>query len=34
MTTSIEWERDIDVALERAKRENRPILVDFTAAPS
>lgn len=31
---SITWERDIDAALERAKNEKRPIIVDFTAAPN
>ncbi len=30
----IEWRRDIDAALEQAKREGKPVLVDFTAAPS
>jgi len=30
---AIEWRRDIDQALAEAKRENRPVLVDFTAAP-
>jgi thioredoxin-related protein len=34
MTSStITWGRDVDVALEQAKREHRPILIDFTAAP-
>jgi hypothetical protein len=32
--SSIEWGRDIDAALEQAKREHRPILIDFTAAPN
>ena len=30
----IRWQRDIDQALEEAKREHRPVLVDFTAAPA
>jgi hypothetical protein len=35
MTNSpITWGRDIDAALEQAKREHRLILIDFTAAPS
>lgn len=31
--TSINWERDVDAALERARTSSRPILIDFTAAP-
>ncbi len=30
----IEWRRDVDQALEEAKRRQRPVLVDFTAAPA
>ncbi len=30
----IQWQRDIDAALEEGKREHRPILLDFTAAPA
>ena len=34
MANEISWLRDADVALERAKHEKRPILIDFTAAPA
>ncbi len=30
----IHWLRDVDAALEQAKREGKPVLVDFTAAPA
>jgi hypothetical protein len=29
MHHKIEWERDMDTALERAKKENKPVLLDF-----
>ena len=29
----ISWMQDVDAALERAKAENKPLLLDFTAAP-
>ena len=29
----IQWLDNVDQALERAKRENKPLLLDFTAAP-
>ena len=29
----IDWRKDVDTALEEAERENRPVLLDFTAAP-
>jgi len=29
----LEWRDDVDGALEEAKREQRPMLLDFTAAP-
>jgi hypothetical protein len=29
----IEWRTDVDSALEEAGRANRPVLLDFTAAP-
>lgn len=29
----IDWRKDVDAALEEAERENRPLLLDFTAAP-
>lgn len=30
----IAWQRDVDAALDEAKRTNRPLLIDFTAAPN
>lgn len=29
----IDWREDVDAALEEAKRSERPVLLDFTAAP-
>ncbi len=29
----IQWTEDVDAALERAKSERKPLLLDFTAAP-
>lgn len=29
----LEWRDDVDAALEEAEREERPVLLDFTAAP-
>jgi hypothetical protein len=29
----ITWEKNIDAALERASKDHKPILIDFTAAP-
>ena len=29
----ITWQRDIDAALREASQNNRPVLLDFTAAP-
>jgi uncharacterized protein YyaL (SSP411 family) len=29
----IDWREDVDAALEEAKRAERPVLLDFTAAP-
>jgi hypothetical protein len=34
ISTQIDWSRDVDAALEAAKREHRPIIIDFTAAPA
>lgn len=31
---SINWIKDADEALEKAKEQNRPLLIDFSAAPS
>ncbi len=30
----VTWSRDIDRSLAEAKEQNRPILLDFSAAPS
>ena len=30
---TIEWERDVDAALDRARSEGKPVLLDFSAAP-
>jgi hypothetical protein len=31
---SVEWNHDIDATLKTAKTENRPVLMDFSAAPA
>jgi uncharacterized protein YyaL (SSP411 family) len=31
---NISWQRDVDAAIAQAKRENKPLLLDFTAAPA
>lgn len=33
-TESIAWQRDVDAALAEAARDNKPLLLDFTAAPA
>jgi hypothetical protein len=33
-TESIAWQRDVDAALSQASRANKPLLLDFTAAPA
>lgn len=33
-TSQIEWRRDVDAALADAKIANKPVLLDFTAAPA
>ena len=33
-TMEITWQKDVDAVLETAKREGRPALIDFTAAPA
>jgi hypothetical protein len=30
---SIEWNKDIDAALQQAADRNKPVLADFSAAP-
>jgi uncharacterized protein YyaL (SSP411 family) len=31
---AVEWQRDADAALSQAKAEQKPLLVDFSAAPA
>ena len=31
---SVQWIKDPDTALTRAKAENKPVLLDFSAAPA
>jgi uncharacterized protein YyaL (SSP411 family) len=31
--SQIAWQTDVDAALERARAENKPVLLDFSAAP-
>jgi uncharacterized protein YyaL (SSP411 family) len=31
---SVNWSKDVDQALAAAKKEDRPILLDFSAAPA
>jgi uncharacterized protein YyaL (SSP411 family) len=31
---SIEWSHDVDAAIAQAKDTNKPILLDFSAAPA
>ena len=33
-TETITWQRDVDAALNQASRDNKPLLLDFTAAPA
>jgi uncharacterized protein YyaL (SSP411 family) len=33
-TDNIPWQKDVDAALAQASRENKPLLLDFTAAPA
>lgn len=33
-TDNIAWQKDVDAALAEAKRAQKPILLDFTAAPA
>jgi uncharacterized protein YyaL (SSP411 family) len=29
----VQWNKDIDAALSEAKQQNKPLLLDFSAAP-
>jgi len=31
---AIEWLKDVEAGLERARRDGRPVLLDFSAAPT
>jgi hypothetical protein len=31
---TIDWQKDVDAAIAQAKRDNKPLLLDFTAAPA
>jgi uncharacterized protein YyaL (SSP411 family) len=31
---AVEWKRDVDAALAQAKEQNKPLLIDFSAAPA
>jgi uncharacterized protein YyaL (SSP411 family) len=33
-TETITWQRDVDAAFAEAKRADKPLLLDFTAAPA
>lgn len=33
-TMTIQWQHDVDAALEEAREQSRPVLIDFTAAPA
>ena len=33
-TETISWQHDVDAALAQASRDNKPLLLDFTAAPA
>ena len=30
----VNWTRDVDAALDQAKRDAKPVLIDFSAAPA
>jgi len=30
----VDWIKDVDAALETAKSQNKPVLIDFSAAPA
>lgn len=33
-TETITWQRDVDAAIAEAERTQKPLLLDFTAAPA
>jgi uncharacterized protein YyaL (SSP411 family) len=34
VSVAINWSRDVDTAFATAKEQNRPVLLDFSAAPA
>ena len=31
---AVQWNKDVDTALTQAKTDNKPLLIDFSAAPA
>ncbi len=31
---AVQWSKDVDAALQQAKQQNKPVLLDFSAAPA
>ncbi len=31
---SVDWKKDVDAAFAEAKTQNKPLLIDFSAAPA
>ncbi len=31
---AVQWLKDVDAALQQAKQQNKPVLLDFSAAPA
>jgi hypothetical protein len=31
---SVQWNKDADAAIAEAKKDNKPLLIDFSAAPA
>ena len=31
---AVQWNKDVDTALTKAKTDNKPLLIDFSAAPA
>lgn len=31
---AVQWSKDVDAALEQGKQQNKPVLLDFSAAPA
>ncbi len=30
----VQWSKDVDASLQQAKQQNKPVLLDFSAAPA